>query len=102
MTINKTKYQSLKGVGTDLKEECFPCGQLYVACWRSGSAKGLCTLAPQEKEQAQLIKKFCSKLLEKECTAWFSLEDGDGLLHCSLMHYQEQLMLVLSHVKHHD
>jgi hypothetical protein len=46
---SSTHGQSLKDVGSDLREEFFSHEQLYVAWSRVGSAKGLHTLVPTGK-----------------------------------------------------
>jgi len=49
MSINKAQGQSLKVTGVNLEESCFSHGQLYVACSRVGSPKGLFIYAPTGK-----------------------------------------------------
>ena len=41
MSINKAQGQSLKVAGINLESHCFSHGQLYVACSRVGTSKGL-------------------------------------------------------------
>ena len=41
ITINKAQGQSLEKCGIDLNMDCFPHGQLYVACSRVGKPDNL-------------------------------------------------------------
>ncbi|XP_015371869.1 PREDICTED: uncharacterized protein LOC107167361 [Diuraphis noxia] len=48
MTINNLQGQTLKFAGIDLREDCFPHGQLYVACSRVSTLTSLVILPPIE------------------------------------------------------
>jgi hypothetical protein len=61
MIISKAEGRSLKEVDIDLREECFSRLQLYAACSKVGSAKGLhnpCWRS-HKIQQMLFIKKFC-------------------------------------------
>ena len=56
MTINKAQGQSLKLAGVDLRDHCFPHGQLYVACSRVSSSDSLVILQPDGKTKNIVYK----------------------------------------------
>jgi hypothetical protein len=61
MITTEAQGQSLNEVSIDLREGCFSHGQLYVACSKVGSSKGLGHIYfhLQEIQQMLLLKKFC-------------------------------------------
>ncbi|KAF0740672.1 ATP-dependent DNA helicase PIF1-like [Aphis craccivora] len=57
MTINKSEGHSLNMAGVDFREESFPRGQFYVACFRVSSVSSLVILAQKENIKKIKIKK---------------------------------------------
>jgi len=57
MTINKAQGQSLKVAGVDLRNYCFPHGQLYVACSRVSSSDSLVILLPEGRTKNIVYKE---------------------------------------------
>lgn len=57
MEMNKSQGQSLKVIGIDLWEQCFSHGQLYLACSRAGSQKGLYMLATSSEHSQHYLQE---------------------------------------------
>ncbi|KAL4083880.1 hypothetical protein QTP88_029196 [Uroleucon formosanum] len=57
MTINKSRGQTLKFAGIDLRVNCFSHGQFYVACSRVSSPNSLVILSPTNRSVKNIVYK---------------------------------------------